>query len=135
MRESSPQNYSTVAVAVSTLLVSLTLRFIAARQMFMLGEASGEYADDVRDSTYHLAECPQALQLSLSLRPFVPDNRMDIDKLVTVVRAIGRNSRTLGAALSISLGGLEPMGVLLWWPSFEGETLCFCCEAHRVKWA
>ena len=32
MIESSPQNCSTVAVAVNTLLVSLTLRFIAARQ-------------------------------------------------------------------------------------------------------
>ena len=32
MTESSPQNCSTVAVAVNTLLVSLTLRFIAARQ-------------------------------------------------------------------------------------------------------
>ena len=33
MTESSPQNCSTVAVAVNTLLVSLTLRFIAARQL------------------------------------------------------------------------------------------------------
>ena len=32
MTESSPQNCSTVAVAVNTLLVSLTLRFIAACQ-------------------------------------------------------------------------------------------------------
>ena len=32
MTESSPQNCSTVAVAVNTLLVSLMLRFIAARQ-------------------------------------------------------------------------------------------------------
>ena len=33
MTESSPQNCSTVVVAVNTLLVSLTLRFIAARQI------------------------------------------------------------------------------------------------------
>ena len=41
MTESSPQNCSTVAVAVNTLLVSLMLRFIAARQCCIKFNAPG----------------------------------------------------------------------------------------------
>ena len=40
MTESSPQNCSTVAVAVNTLLVSLTLCFIAARHELLLRHGS-----------------------------------------------------------------------------------------------
>ena len=71
-----------------------------------------------------------------ALLPFVPEEGMDVDELVTV--APGPEERVVAPwvrTLSVGLDGLEPVGVSLRWPSFEGETVCSCCDARRAKWA
>ena len=72
MTESSPQNCSTVAVAVNTLLVSLTLRFIAARQLLPLGDIvediTRSHNGDKGDSFENLKGAAPSRELWVGLR-------------------------------------------------------------------
>ena len=81
MTESSPQNCSTVAVAVNTLLVSLTLHFIAARHFVPVRCLKMKVVDMVHPSSSRLTSARrQALMiLSSMLDKSCPVWDQDID--------------------------------------------------------
>ena len=65
-----------------------------------------------------------ALTSPEALLPFVPDDGSVIEELLTV--APGPDERVVAPwvrTLSVGLDELEPVGVSLRWPSFEGETV------------